>query len=161
MVADLARWLRILGEDCLWAPPSWSDDQVLEVAGEEGRVVVTRDDGLVIAARARGVGCVRVPQGQPEDALFVVYRELGLSPEQGLLSSRCSLCNGLLVELDQMQAREWADPVGQQDGLEQALLRHERFWGCSVCKQVFWRGAHWVQIEKVRGALLSRLGTGD
>lgn len=158
MVADLARWLRILGEDCTWAPPDWSDAQVLKAARDEARVVVSRDDGLVKRAAGQKVQALRVPQESPERALLHVYRGCDLLPQQELLATRCARCNGLLVSVDGDQATAAAEQAGKEPPLEEVKARHSRFWSCTECGQAYWRGTHWQQIERVRLGLLAALG---
>lgn len=160
MVADLARWLRILGEDCRWASPDWSDAQVLQVAHDEGRVVVTRDDGLVRRAAGHAVVALRVPQAGAERALLEVYRGLGLRPSMELLATRCAMCNGRLVSVDAPQAARAARQAGKEPPLEEVQARHERFWSCTACGQAYWRGTHWQEIERVRQGLLAALDDG-
>lgn len=158
MVADLARWLRILGEDCLWAPPDWDDDQVLLTAREDNRVVVSRDDQLVQRAKSMGLESVRVPQGPTERALIVVYQRTGSSPVTHRLATRCSLCNGWLEKVDAEEAVRRSRSAGRDPPLDEVLERHERFWCCTVCVQVFWRGTHWKEIQRVRRRVLQGLG---
>ncbi len=158
MVAELARWLRILGEDCLWAPPDWSDDQVLQVAAEDARIVITRDDQLARRAAGRGLKAVRVPQREAEAALVVVYNETGLFPREDLLATRCSLCNGRLERLEGEEASRRAEAAGKEPIYPEVLRRHSGFWSCTVCHQPFWRGTHWDEIERVRARLLAMLG---
>lgn len=159
MVAELARWLRILGEDALWAPPEWTDARVLREAHRDERVIVTRDDRLVERARREGLQGVRVPQGPVEDALTVVYQETGLRPERDRLATRCSMCNGPLEHVDGPEAKARAEAAGKEPPLTEVLERHQRFWSCTVCGQAYWRGTHWDTIEQVRGNVIERLGS--
>lgn len=157
MVADLARWLRILGEDCGWVSPDWSDDRVLAVAREQGRVVVSRDDGLVRRAAGSGVTALRVPQGAVEEALFHVYRACGLEPRASGLCTRCSRCNGVLTSVDAKRAVALAEQAGKPPPLPEVQARHEVFWSCTACGYAYWRGTHWQEIERLRGRLLALL----
>ena len=157
MLGDLARWLRILGEDCLYADPEWDDAVVLEAARGDDRVLVTRDKALVARAKRQALRAVCVPQASPVEMLAVVYRALGRAPDAARTATRCSLCNGRLVETDGAGAATHAEAKGRTPPHEAVRARHERFWSCRACGQPFWRGTHWEEIERTRDALAARL----
>lgn len=160
MLGDVARWLRILGEDCVYADPDWPDDRVLASARPEDRVLVTRDVRLVDRARAASLRALLVPQADVEEVLVGVYRSLGLAPDSGRAATRCSLCNGALVQTGPGDAKRRALAMGREPPRPEVQERHERFWSCAVCGQPYWRGTHWENIEAVRERLMGRLGVG-
>ena len=51
-VGKLAKWLRILGYDTLFINPI-DDDELVEIALREGRVVLTKDTHIAIAPPVR------------------------------------------------------------------------------------------------------------
>ena len=56
MLGRLARWLRLIGYDTVYAQ-GWSDHRVAARARAEARIVLTRDREL---ARRRGVRCLLI-----------------------------------------------------------------------------------------------------
>lgn len=159
MLGDVARWLRILGEDCEYAPSDWSDDLVMAAAKPEDRVLLTRDAHLVRRARKQALRVVQVEMESTEDALVRVYRELGLVPEEARGATRCSVCNGPLEATDAAGARARAEALGQVPPPAGAVEEFDRFWSCRQCGQAYWRGGHWDTIRRQRARLLQRLGT--
>lgn len=161
MLGDIARWLRILGEDCVYADPSWSDDEVMDRARPGDRVIVTRDAHLVRRATNRALRAILLPQVDTVDNLETIYRELGLRPDQERAVTRCSRCNGALRETDQSGVQAASDLFEPEGPLEDVLDRHETFWVCQDCGQVYWKGTHWDSIQRTREALAARLGDVD
>lgn len=160
MLGDVARWLRILGEACVYAAPHWDDDEVLAVAREDDRVLVTRDSHLVRRARKLALRAVEVPQTGTMEVLAIVYRTLGLVPDRALSATRCAQCNGPLEEVGADEALERARNGNVPPPIDEVLQRHDRFWSCRVCGQAYWRGSHWDNIEAERGKLIARLQAG-
>lgn len=128
MLGRLARWLRALGYDTLYLRHA-SDVELLRIAREEGRVLLTRDTRLARTARARGF----LVQGEDLDAqLREVVTAHGLSG--GELLSRCLECNTPLEvrTRDEVMGLVPAYTLGTQS----------EFYGCPGCGKVFWPGSH-------------------
>ncbi|MEN3047220.1 MAG: Mut7-C RNAse domain-containing protein [Candidatus Caldarchaeales archaeon] len=129
MHGKLARWLRLLGYDSVYARSD--DDRLLLEAEGSGRVLVTSDVELHRLAVKRGVRSVLVPLEDVERQLAAiaeeVSREFGLDIEEFFEpeATRCSLCNGELIE--------------EGDG---------RHYVCASCGQRYWEGSHWPRIER-------------
>ncbi len=49
MVGKLARWLRVLGLDVSYSN-NYEDDEIIDIAESEDRVILTRDTGLAETA---------------------------------------------------------------------------------------------------------------
>ena len=143
MLGGLTRWLRAAGYDASWHE-GIADPALVRLAHAEGRTVLSSDGDVFEFALVRDgvVPALFVPRGQPVQAqLAHVLRGLGLP----LLAPRCMACGGELADL----AKETAGgrvPPG-------SLARHDRFWECVRCGQVFWHGTHWERIvERLRQA---------
>lgn len=134
MLGKLARELRALGYDAAYAHGS-EDDEILERAREEERVLVTRDRQL--ADRA-GSQALLLETREPGEQLDHLVDRLQLSPTADAFLSRCLECNELVEPVDA--------PDDVPDGLEDA--RHRR---CPSCERVYWPGTH---VED----MLDRLG---
>lgn len=143
-VGKLAKWLRILGYDTLFLNPV-EDDELLQVARLEDRVLVTRDRALVARRMVRR-GLVRallVQSDQWQDQLRQVVLGLELElPAEGF--SRCLRCNVALAPQEREQVRDRVPPY--------VFSTQQVFKECPQCGRIYWRGTHW---EHVREALRS------
>jgi uncharacterized protein with PIN domain len=113
MLARLARWLRVLGVDVASAPPGASDRELVRIARDDGRTLLTRDRGEEIG---RGPTFV-VRSDAPLEQLREVASRFGIAPPAELFT-RCLLCNAPL------------DPP--RDGTRR----------CPVCGRDYWEGSH-------------------
>ncbi len=125
MLGKLARWLRIAGQDVELAPKNISDDEILEKAVSENRVVLTRDKEL----SERKENVLLVPDDL-KDQLRLIGKEFDI--DWSIKPRRCSLCNGKLEETTK----------GLPEGVENG-------WRCLDCGQKYWKGSHWKKIRKV------------
>ncbi len=130
MLGSLCRWFRFFGIDCEYAGVEASDAEVGARAEAEGRWLLTADRELA----GRGPRTMLVRSLDLEDQLVEVLGRLRLEVRPDLELSRCSHCNGSLVE----QAR---DQVGE-DVPPYVLETAERFKRCGCCRRVFWPGTH-------------------
>jgi uncharacterized protein with PIN domain len=134
MLGTLAKWLRILGYDTSY-DPGLDDHQLARLARAEARVLITRDREL---AHRRGIQVLFISSENLEDQVAQVLAELDLTPDQSY--SRCPRCNVLLEKLDHKVAKARVPPY--------VARTHKRFKLCPACRQVYWRGTHWRQMEQ-------------
>lgn len=130
MLGSLARWLRMMGYDTVY-DKSLDDPAITKLAREEGRFILTRDREL-----AKEAGALFVEADDLDAQLKAVAEKYGLKHNDGLI--RCSACNGALVDLPKEQAKG-SVPEGAFEG-------NDRFWKCSKCGKVYWKGTHWRGI---------------
>lgn len=142
MLGSLARWLRFMGYDTAYPAPA-SDRDLIDLAQQEGRILLTRDKEL--AGRLRDT--VQIRSDILEEQIREVAAVLPLTLVDPL--SRCSLCNELLTPVSR-------DEIG--DAVPAAVrTRHEEFWRCPSCRRVYWRGTHWDKmIERLNDLDLPR-----
>jgi len=134
MLGSLARWLRIMGYDTVYAKDR-GDNAILEAAKEEGRYLLTRDKEL--AARMGEIG-VYVVSDDLDAQLQQVAKRFELTADDSLV--RCTVCNGELEVVDAERARG-SVPEG-------ALAANSVFFVCKNCGKFYWRGTHWINIRK-------------
>jgi uncharacterized protein with PIN domain len=134
MLGRLARWLRLIGYDTIYARDE-SDHQITARARAEGRLVLTRDREL---ARRRGIRCLLIEHQDLEGQLEEVRRALGPPPVD--LAPRCPACNARLRTMADDDVRRRVPPY--------VYRTHERFRYCAQCDQVYWRGSHWEDVER-------------
>jgi hypothetical protein len=150
MLGKLARWLRLLGFDVLY-DPSWDDAAIARRAAREGRVVLTRDHGLLERRLVRRGLLVESEQVGPQ--LRQVLDALGLGVEPGRMFSRCAACNTPVIAAGREDVRGEVPPF--------VLRRHETFARCPGCGRVYWGGSHRELAEKRLRALLGEPGAGE
>ena len=143
-VGRLARWLRAYGYDAAYAPHV-DDRQLIARALAEGRVLLTRDAGLM-QRRVVTHGTVRavlVASDRVGDQLRQVVAELGLGGDRRL--TRCLECN---VELEPRPKAEVSDRLPPY-----VRLTQNRFSECPLCARVYWPGTHWERMSERLAAL--------
>ncbi len=142
MLGRLAKWLRILGFDVLYYPEI-EDRQVIRIAREEGRTILTRDTGLARNKGARDIIFVtadRVPDQLREMAGRLPF-------EEAEPSGRCAVCNGTLSRVDEKTTVRDAVP-------DFIYHNFSEFLRCRGCGKVYWEGSHQEKFrEKVREIL--------
>jgi uncharacterized protein len=134
MLGTLARWLRIMGYDATYENDR-DDDEIIDAAMLQGRIVLTRDREL---AERMGEMGLFIHSDQLEEQLRQVWQAFSLKPDQDM--ARCTVCNG---ELEPMDAQRAKDKVP-----EGVFLMNREFFQCRSCAKVFWRGTHWLNIKK-------------
>ena len=131
----LARRLRLLGVDTAYDKDA-GDDQLVEQAGREDRVLLSRDRGLLMRRALRRAAFVR---GQHPDAQLGDVIERFRPPLRPW--SLCLACGGTLRPTSKAQV------AGQ---LEPGTLRtQQQFSRCLSCGHVYWHGAHDAMLQEV------------
>ena len=134
MFGKLARRLRMLGYDTIYAK-DMEDRKILEIAEDEGRILITRDKKLLEYATEAYI--IDMPDVDIEDQIQILVEELNLNTEN-IEPTRCPMCNGLLEEIDKEKVK---DKVG-----EKAYEANDKFWECKECEQIYWKGTHWDHV---------------
>ena len=94
MVGKLACWLRVLGFDVAYSN-TYADNQIIRIAGEEHRVILTRDTGLT--ARRTPIQCLLIDSGDYKEQVRQVLRTYELKDFN--MFSRCLECNTPLQDV--------------------------------------------------------------
>jgi uncharacterized protein with PIN domain len=140
----LARYLRLLGFDCLYHN-HYLDAEVARTASEQQRTVLTRDRTLLQRRIITHGYFVRSqqPREQVREVLarFDLYRQVAPF-------SRCTRCNGELMDVDKQAVSERLEPKTRR--------YYDNFRICSQCGQIFWQGSHHARMQRLVTALLSQ-----
>jgi uncharacterized protein with PIN domain len=140
MLGSLARWLRILGYDTTY-DRKIEDWQIIKIAKEEERVVVTRDRGLHSRALRSGLRSVYIDDpGDIPKSLALIALLTGIRLRVDFEKTRCPLCNGDLMKVSKDKVK---DKVPAR-----VYSLYNDFWICSRCGNVYWVGSHWKTIEE-------------
>lgn len=138
MLGGLARWLRAAGYDAEFHY-GIDDRQLLHHAVQSQRMILSSDGPLFerTVIRRGDIPALFVPgQLSKLQQLRFVFERLGLKVRDG----RCMACGGELVEVPKHAVTGEAPPLA---------FRHcEKFWRCSRCGRLLWRGTHWRRIAR-------------
>ena len=133
----LARLLRLAGFDTLYANDR-DDAELARTSRRDGRILLTRDRGLLMRAEVSHGYCVRSPS-PPEQLREVLARfELAGSMKP---FSLCLVCNQRLERLPRRRARARVP--------EKVARSYRRFRTCPRCGRVYWRGSHWESMRRL------------
>lgn len=138
MLGRLARWLRMMGYDTLYAREE-DDSTIVELSSSQRRIILTRDRQLTLR---KGVDALFVSDSKLEAQMSQVAEVYSLHFREDLM--RCSECNGSLVKAAGEELRDLVP-----DGV---LSRFSDFQRCSACGKVYWKGSHWERILAVLDA---------
>lgn len=138
MLGKLTRWLRMLGQDVKYSN-QFEDDELITLAKEEQRVLLTRDMELYQRAISKGVEAFYV-EGQTEAArLSELSKRFDIPLRIDMARSRCPKCNA------KIQPSPKEALVGKVE--KNTFAYYDDFWECPDCGSVYWQGAHWSRIR--------------
>jgi uncharacterized protein with PIN domain len=139
----LARYLRLLGLDCLYQN-DFSDAEVARIAAHQGRIVLTRDRRLLLRKIITHGLFVREhkPRRQVQEVLarLDLYRQLAPF-------TRCTHCNALLRPVEKAHIEHRLEPRTRQYYFE--------FRQCPDCERLYWQGSHHDRAKQLVEALQS------
>ena len=151
MLGSVARKLRIFGFDTLYIAHA-PDDEILKTGIEQRRVILTADKELFKrAVKAGAPGVLVSGEGEVDDIVHILSKNGITSIRLDGISSRCSMCNGLLEERTPEQVRNGIP--------DKAVEYHTEFYQCATCGKVYWEGGHLRRIRALAKAVDSRLST--
>lgn len=139
MLGKLCRWLRMLGYDTLYLGSSDSDNELIKLALESSRILLTRDFQLYRKALKSNVKAIYVKSGIVEDQLRQLALDCGIELSMNFNCSRCPLCNH---PLKRISVNEISNRIP-----ESVKLNSKIFWFCDNCSKIYWIGKHWIDIE--------------
>jgi uncharacterized protein with PIN domain len=145
MLGRLAKWLKILGFDVLFFPRA-DDRDLVEIARRDGRILLTRDTGL-IEKTAKRPNRIFVRSDVWEDQVVQVLDELELWDDVRP-NTRCIECNLQVKTLTRERARNLVTPYVYEHASSFAI--------CPGCNRVFWQGTHYGDMERKIERLLGR-----
>ncbi len=137
-LGKLARYLRLLGLDTLYADNHVEDAELARIAREENRILLTRDRGLLKRGNVIYGYCLRTrdSMGQLTAVLHRYQLHNEITPW-----TRCLRCNGLLR------------PVAKEAILHRLEPKTKRYFDefrmCEACGQIYWQGSHFTRLQKI------------
>ncbi len=131
----LAAYLRMLGFDT-WYERMADDPRLASVSNREGRILLTRDVGLLKRKEIQRGYLVR--SDRPMEQLSELSKRFAwrcyFAP-----FSRCMECNGTLVPVQKSEVLDFLPPHTRETKNE--------FSRCLQCAKIFWRGSHHARMS--------------
>ena len=137
MLGTLATWLRLFGFDTFYANSEIDDDELLDIAKNENRILITRDKQLIIRAKKKNIQIIEIISIDLDEQLADILENVII--DEKMVLSRCSLCNTVLDEIKK-------DDVKNKIS-EKVFRNNDRFWYCSKCDKIYWMGSHYDKIQ--------------
>lgn len=139
-LGKLAKYLRFMGIDTLYFPQI-DDNDLIDLANKEDRVILTRDRELYEREKA---DCVLLKEIKIAKQLQEVLRIFDLK-KNTCNSSRCIVCNEPLIVVKKEEVLEKLPP--------KVVKCFSYFELCPQCDRIYWHGDHYkrmkVFLEKV------------
>jgi uncharacterized protein with PIN domain len=137
----LARYLRLLGFDCLYQN-DFHDDDLARISSEHDRILLTRDRRLLRRKIITRGYCVRATN--PLLQTVEILRRFDLVADIRPLG-RCIRCNGRLEDVGKDRIIDRLEPRTRR--------YYEDFRTCRDCGQIYWRGSHFSKMTRLIAAL--------
>ena len=134
-LGKLARFLRMLGFDSLYRN-DYDDPEIAEIAGREGRIVLTRDRGLLKRKIITRGYCVRSRNAAEQVKETVKRFQLRDMVD---LFRRCISCNGVIEPADKADVLDLLPPRTRE--------YYDRFYRCRACGKIYWQGSHYIKMR--------------
>ncbi len=132
----LAGYLRMMGFDTLYRN-DYDDDLLAEISDIEGRILLTRDIGLLKRGRVQYGYFMR--ETNPKKQIIEIVRRYTLSLTTSPFR-RCLKCNGELSPVEK------ADVLAQLPNT--SAEQYDEFRQCDDCGQVYWKGTHYDKMRE-------------
>ena len=139
-VGKLAKWLRMMGYDALFFKDI-DDSLLIHIARKEGRVVLTRDSGIMrrrVIANGQ-IRAVLTRSDDPKEQLRQVLQELKLDCCFREFT-RCLECNEILIPRSGEEVEDLVPPY--------VFRTQTQYMQCPSCHRVYWRGTHWQRMKR-------------
>ncbi len=145
-LGKLKSLLRLFGFDSEYAN-DLGDEEMLAISLAQGRIILTRDRGLLKRREVTHGYFVR--STMPKEQVREVMRRFDLAGRVKPFSL-CISCNEELVPAPKTEIVSIIPPLVAE--------RYDVFSRCPKCGRVFWRGTHWERMKKFADEALGGLG---
>lgn len=141
MCGGIVTYLRMCGHDTVYALDRGveTDSELQQVAAEEGRTIVTRNQSLAAPTADVITLTTTTTEGQLQE-LQAAGVELTLTAKP----EHCGTCNGGLRVVGPDERT--TTPAYAPDPSEETV------YTCMACGQYFWRGSHWDRMKETLAA---------
>lgn len=146
-VGKLAKWLRMVGFDTV-SFDGVDDAEIVEIGRAEGRVVLTRDTGIVARRSIAGgqVKAILIESDRLNRQITQVIRELKIDYAKLKPLTICLECNQPLVARNKVDIKDRVPPY--------VFNTQEQFVECPQCNRIYWKGTHWPAMQRKIGNMV-------
>ncbi|QMU28025.1 Mut7-C RNAse domain-containing protein [Adhaeribacter radiodurans] len=134
-LGKLAKNLRLLGFDTLYRT-DYDNKTIVQLAGAEERIILTRDVGLLKHKTVLWGYWLRSQHPEKQLTEVLAYFKF-LPPFQPF--TRCLVCNGILAWVPKETVLEQLPP--------KTKLYFQEFYQCQNCLRVLWKGSHYDRMQ--------------
>ena len=141
MLGRTARFLRLFGYDTLYSN-TYSDSELLQIASDENRVLLTRDIELHRQAVKSEIDSFLLSENTYIDRITTLVLKNNLLLELEPNNSRCATCNAKITPIPKEKVKGKIP--------EKTYAAFNQFWTCTnkSCGKIYYQGPHWVNITK-------------
>lgn len=136
MLGTLAKWLRILGFDTYFANSEISDEELIDIAKKENRIIISRDKELIQKCKKQKIEVIEIKELNLDKQLNQALNSLEI--DKKMILTRCTLCNSIIQKISKDKV-EGKVP-------EKVFEHNDKFWVCLRCKKYYWMGSHYDKI---------------
>jgi len=142
-VGKLARWLRMLGFDSVFFSGE-DDSQIVRRALVEGRILLTRDTGIMkrrVVNNGR-LKAVLFRSEEPEQQMQQLVSSLDIKTQSRPFTI-CLECNQQLIDKSPAEVKDRVPPY--------VYKTQTQYMECPLCHRIYWRGTHWqAMLNKLK-----------
>ena len=142
-LGKLARLLRLLGLDTLYES-DYSDREIVQLATSEGRIILTRDIGILKLNDVNRGYWIRAQD--PKKQLIEVLTRFDLFSRLKPFR-RCIVCNGIIQQVQKESVIDALDCMTKES--------YNEFYQCESCKKIYWKGSHYYRMKSFVEQLLN------
>ncbi|MEJ2545732.1 MAG: Mut7-C RNAse domain-containing protein [Calditrichaceae bacterium] len=135
-IGKLVSKLRMLGFDSLYQN-NFDDIEIINIAASQTRIILTRDQGLLKNKKVTRGYWVRNtnPKKQTEEIIRKFDLFTKIKP-----FSICMVCNDIIEPIEKKLVIH---------SIPAKVKKHfEEFYQCNGCKKVYWKGTHYIKMQK-------------
>jgi len=149
MLGNIAKKLRLFGYDSKYFSDI-DDDELIKIAKEENRIIISRDENLVNKAQKLGMDTIFVTKNKELEQFSEILNHIELDIFQiSGDTARCPKCNSITESIDKSSIKNKV-PKRVYDA-------NERFWKCKSCGKYYWEGTHIKNLKEFVGKINERL----
>lgn len=145
-LGKLARLLRMTGFDTLYRN-DLDDPEIIQIAEDENRIVLTRDRGILKNKRVKRGHFVESRYAKEQLREIIVTFKL---KDNIRFLSRCIACNGTIEEASKEKIQDKLKPGTNQ--------YFNEFFRCRDCGKVYWEGSHFDRMMNFYEEIKDELG---
>lgn len=139
----LSRLLRLIGFDTLYRN-DYTDAEIIKIAREERRVILTRDIGILKVGEVKEGYWIR--SQHPRKQLLEIVERFDLRTKMKPFH-RCMICNGIILTVDKESIDRYLEPGTRK--------YYREFFRCSSCGNVYWKGSHYYRMKGIVEEIIS------